>query len=239
MNLRHIALSSLLIGAVSFLSTAGEKRAIPNGAKVFIEEMAEDLDGYIRAEIVSKKVPLTVVIKREDAHLVMTGSSTGNEKRSWHEGWLTAEKDHSTGNVMVFDRASKAMLWASEAGDRSLWWGSLARGGQRKVASRLVDKLKDSIARQGQVLSPPPPLSAEEMSAATSSATVSAKQSASVLSNDDVVKLVKAGLSDELIISKIRNSQCNFNLETDEIIALKQAGISDAVLGEMVQTAKK
>jgi len=239
LNLRHYALSCALIVSVTALLTAGENRTIPRNAKIFIEEMAEDLDGYIRAELVNKKVPLSIVLKREDAHIVMAGSSTGNEKRSWHEGWLTSERDHSTGNVMIFDRASKSMLWACEAGDRSLWWGAMARGGQRKVASRLMDKLKDVVARQEQALPVPPPLSAEEMAAATSSATIAAKGAASVLINEDVVKMIKAGLSDDLVISKIRTSQCSFNLETDAIIALKEMGASNAVLGEMMQTAKK
>jgi hypothetical protein len=37
-------------------------------------------------------------------------------------------------------------MWASEAGDRSLMWGALARGGQRKVADRLVNNLKKALS---------------------------------------------------------------------------------------------
>jgi hypothetical protein len=89
------------------------------------------------------------------------------------------------------------------------------------------------------MLPPPPPLSAEEMTAATSSATIAAKGDSSILTNDDVVKMAKAGLGDDLVISKIRSSQCAFNLETDAIIALKEVGVSNAILGEMMQPAKK
>jgi hypothetical protein len=35
------------------------------------------------------------------------------------------------------------MVWAGEAGDRSLMWG----GGQRKVADRIVSKMKDQLLR--------------------------------------------------------------------------------------------
>jgi hypothetical protein len=77
--------------------------------------------------------------------LVLTGSSTKEEKRAWHEGWLTTSKDKTAGSVMVVDKATHQMLWAGEAGDRSLVWGALARGGQRKVASRLVGDLKDAV----------------------------------------------------------------------------------------------
>jgi len=47
--------------------------------------------------------------------------------------------------VMIFNKAEKVMLWASEAGDRSVFWGALKRGGPRKVAERLVGNLKKAI----------------------------------------------------------------------------------------------
>jgi hypothetical protein len=57
-----------LIGASVVFAQAA---AIPNGASIYIEEMENDLDGYLRAEFVKKKVPLHVVLNREDAHLVL------------------------------------------------------------------------------------------------------------------------------------------------------------------------
>jgi hypothetical protein len=36
-------------------------------------------------------------------------------------------------------------VWTGEAGDRSLWWGNLARGVQRKIADRLVNKMKNHL----------------------------------------------------------------------------------------------
>jgi hypothetical protein len=43
------------------------------------------------------------------------------------------------------DKEGKTLLWSDEAGDRSLWFGALKRGGQRKVADRLVSKLKKAL----------------------------------------------------------------------------------------------
>jgi hypothetical protein len=131
--------------------------SIPRDASLYIEEMDNDLDGYLRAELTKQNVPLRLVLRREDAHVVLTGTSTAEQKRSWHEGWLTSEQDRTSGNVMIFDRNSRRLLWAGEAGDRSLWWGSLARGGQRKVASRLVGDLKKSVLKAVVALPPPPP----------------------------------------------------------------------------------
>ena len=83
----------------------------------------------------------------DEADYIMTGSATEEERRKWHEGWLTAERDKTAGNVQVLERKTKTLVWAGEAGDRSIWWGSMARGGHRKVATRIVSKFKGSISK--------------------------------------------------------------------------------------------
>jgi len=52
--------------------------------------------------------------------------------------------DTATGAVSIVDKAG-TVLWASEAGDRSLLLGPIKRGGPRKVADRLVHNLKKSM----------------------------------------------------------------------------------------------
>ncbi len=37
------------------------------------------------------------------------------------------------------------MVWAGEAGDRSMWYGSWKRGGERKIADRIVSKMKKDL----------------------------------------------------------------------------------------------
>ena len=134
-----LAVTLLLLAANA--AAQSPARPIKAGAKIFIEEMVEDLDGYIRAEIVKQKVPLEIVINREDGDYIMKGSATEEEARKWHEG-LVLEKDRTSGNVFIIERDGDKMIWAAEAGDRSWFWGRLKRGGHRKVAERLVTSLK-------------------------------------------------------------------------------------------------
>lgn len=49
-------------------------------------------------------------------------------------------------------------------------------------------------------------------------------------SNASIIKLVKAGLSDDLIISAIRSSPGSYNTSADGLISLKSAGASDKVV---------
>ncbi len=51
-----------------------------------------------------------------------------------------------------------------------------------------------------------------------------------VLTNQSVVEMVKAGLSERVIVAKIRTSPTNFDVRTDALIALKKNGVSEKVI---------
>ncbi|MGA2602665.1 MAG: YXWGXW repeat-containing protein [Verrucomicrobiia bacterium] len=53
----------------------------------------------------------------------------------------------------------------------------------------------------------------------------------------DIKELAKAGVSDEVIISQIRNSHSVYQLSTAEIIDLKDSGVSERVIDFMINTA--
>jgi len=54
------------------------------------------------------------------------------------------------------------------------------------------------------------------------------------LTNQDVIRMEKAGMSDPVILAAIKTQPHNFTLSTGDLIALKQAGVSDAVLATML-----
>jgi len=55
-----------------------------------------------------------------------------------------------------------------------------------------------------------------------------------VLNNDSIIKLVKAGLSDDLIVTTINASPGAYDVSADGMIALKTAGASDRVVAAIV-----
>ncbi len=57
------------------------------------------------------------------------------------------------------------------------------------------------------------------------------------LNNDEVIKLVKAGLSDDLIVSTIYANPGTYNTSADGLIALKSSGASDKVISAIVLKA--
>jgi hypothetical protein len=66
-----------------------------------------------------------------------------------------------------------------------------------------------------------------------------ANTSAEMLTNETVLAMVKAGLGEELIISRLKASQNLFDLSTAAILKLKSDGVSDKILQTMIETSGK
>jgi hypothetical protein len=54
------------------------------------------------------------------------------------------------------------------------------------------------------------------------------------LTNDAILKMVKAGLGDEVIVAMVNNQTGAYSLDSDDVIALKQSGVSDKVIAAML-----
>jgi hypothetical protein len=57
-----------------------------------------------------------------------------------------------------------------------------------------------------------------------------APRAAATLTLDDVLKLVHAGVSEEIIVARVKRFNKPFDLNSDEILELKKAGVSDAII---------
>ena len=117
--------------------------------RIYIEEMPNDLHQYLSAEVSKQfKGRMLVVLQPQDADAILRGAS---EKKDGVGAAITGRylglHDNATGSVSLVDRDATVVLWSAEAGDRSLMWGVMARGGPRKVASRLIGNLKKAIEK--------------------------------------------------------------------------------------------
>jgi hypothetical protein len=112
-------------------------------------------DQYLRAEFIKQlRGKVTVVLKKEDADGVITGI---NEEQKGTAAKITGRylglHDTVNGTISLLDKTETNILWADEAGDRNLFFGIAHRGGERKVADRLVSKLKKAMGyRSGGTL---------------------------------------------------------------------------------------
>jgi uncharacterized protein YgiM (DUF1202 family) len=56
-----------------------------------------------------------------------------------------------------------------------------------------------------------------------------------VLTNKDVLDMNKVGLPPEILVAKIKSSQCNFDTSPQQLQQLKSGGVTDAIILAMVQ----
>jgi len=75
------------------------------------------------------------------------------------------------------------------------------------------------------------PAAAQQPASKKSTSSSSKSQTLTV---DGVVSMVKAGLSDDIIIARLRKENKPFDLSSDDMIRLKQSNVSDAVLKVML-----
>ena len=62
---------------------------------------------------------------------------------------------------------------------------------------------------------------------------------AETITNETIVTMVKAGLGEELIVSKIQASQNQFDVSTETILKLKKEGVSERIIKAMVDAPMK
>jgi hypothetical protein len=59
------------------------------------------------------------------------------------------------------------------------------------------------------------------------------------LSNLDVIQMVKAGLSEDIVLNKIASSPADFRTGAQDLIQLKESGVSDNVIKAMVDKSSR
>lgn len=67
---------------------------------------------------------------------------------------------------------------------------------------------------------------------------ISLTLAAETITNDDIIRMAKAGLSADTIELKIRYSDTSFDTSTDALIALKEAGVADATIRTIIEKQK-
>ncbi len=58
--------------------------------------------------------------------------------------------------------------------------------------------------------------------------------SMALLTNDSIVQLVKAGISEEIVLNMIKTQPAKFELGADEVLALKTGGVSEKIISAMI-----
>lgn len=139
--MKKLMLSILFILSFSVLAFAENSQA-----KVYIVPMEEGFDTFIAAALIKNKVPVTITTVESEAEFIITGQAVKGQNK-WYDTVFGAERDRNQGSIKLLKVSDKSIVWAASAGDRSVWWGAMKRGGQSKVANRLARQLKKEYFR--------------------------------------------------------------------------------------------
>ncbi len=136
----------LLFGATA---RAQSSQSLSSITKIFVEPMPSGFDQYLTAAINKElRARIVIVTAKEDADAVLKG---GTEREATGTPSTVARRvlgmDLTTGAISLISKDGKSILWASEQGDKSIWFVFYRRTGQRKVAERLAKDLKKAIQR--------------------------------------------------------------------------------------------
>ena len=58
------------------------------------------------------------------------------------------------------------------------------------------------------------------------------------INNEGIIKLVKSGMSEDLILNVIRQRPGNYTVGANELVSLKDNGVSEKVIAAMLDKAK-
>jgi hypothetical protein len=134
--MRYCLLAVLALLALAFTQAVAQNKSEKpslDGAKIFIEPMQGDLHPFMAAEIVKKKLPVVIVMERNNADYILAGS------------FIKGDDNKNQGSVQLLNVKDKTLVWAGEAGDRSMFFGGWSRGAQSKVADRIINKMKNDL----------------------------------------------------------------------------------------------
>ena len=122
----------------------------------------------------------------------------------------------ATGKIIAaFTTSGSAGNWGDAADDFQLACDKIASG----IATDLLAKSNNGLEVSIPVM---PPIATPD--------TVNSE----VLTNDSIVQLVKAGMSEEIVVSMIKTQPTRFDVGVGGILALKTNGVSDKIINEMV-----
>jgi len=133
----------IMVAALTLAAVAGAQVKVAFGSKIFVAPMDDEFDDLISAEIVKRKLPVSVVTDEQDADFIITGKISKSDDK-WYNSALGG-KDSNEGSIRLISVKDKSIVWVGEAGDKGVLWGSLSRSGKGKLAERLVNKMKKDL----------------------------------------------------------------------------------------------
>jgi len=180
--------------------------------------------------------------KEDEERTAAIASGSVVDTRTWAPGTYFQQKDR---NITLELKPDGSLLLQK---GKKTWTGTYNCEGDS--ITTVVGKSKSALQRTGNTLvgdahgtvwekADTQPSDASPVTTPTTSVAPPAPAQA-VLTNADVLSLVKVGLGEELIAEKIKQSKSvSFDLSTDGLVALRKGGVANTVIDAMMRRSAK
>jgi len=116
-----------------------------SGARLFVAPMEWNLDGFIAAEIQKQGLPVQLVVRREEAQLVMTSLYQGLGSHLIAPGHYI--------QVKIVSADGGKQVWFAEANDYAIFFGRLRQHGPGRAAKWIVKRISADFYEGGEGIS--------------------------------------------------------------------------------------
>ena len=143
MKLSFVAACLVIVTAslVTFAQTP-DPHALRRGSRVFINEMPDDFDTILKAALVAKKVPLTIVASRDQADFEIKGSSETQKASAAKKAVLLNWHSDEQASISVSDLRSGEIVFAYTANKKS------SAHGKQSTAEACAKHLKEKLDKK-------------------------------------------------------------------------------------------
>lgn len=133
--------SLAFVFAISGLAISGQSSTcIPNGSKIYINEMPEDFHTFMAAAFKDTELPLLIVTDKDKADFEMSGTAAASKSNSWARVIFAGQTGSKESASITISNVKTSVVVFSAASDRGN-----ARRGKRSVANKMARELRDDL----------------------------------------------------------------------------------------------
>ena len=146
--MRILAAVAVIVSAWAFQGVSASAQATPPegglrpGARVFLADMPDGFQGYLKAAFARKKVPVVLVDSRDDAEFEVKGSSESQKASTAKKLFMGSWHSDEQASISVANLRSGEIVFAYSANKKN------SAHGKQTTAEACAKHFKDAIEKQ-------------------------------------------------------------------------------------------
>jgi hypothetical protein len=148
MSAKTLLSSLVFVLAAGLASPAAPNTSLRDVKRVFVEPIGNGFEQQLKLEIVRQfQGAVTLTEDKRDAEAILKGldNAGGNKGVGKKISGKLGMNDVQEGSLVLYARDGTTILWMETAGDRYFWLGPMTPESKKKIAERLVKKLRRSF----------------------------------------------------------------------------------------------